>query len=499
MGYMGVWRSLAANVIRAILTLKRNALDRLLSSRATRAGIGYTVANLLIKGISLITLPVFSRVMSVEEMGLYSVWVSYDSIVFVFIGLALHASVKSANRKFEGRIDEYLSSVSLVYFVGLVALAALVTLLNPWLEGLTGVGYVAWLLMLVVSLSSAFTSLYNNAVSLDYSYRDYMRVAAVNSAGNVAASLALMFTAFSSDRYMARVVGTAAVSVVVIAMVLRRFWGAARPRYDGEFWRFGIRYSLPIVPHGVSQVLLSSADRVMINSLNGAAAAGMYSLAGYVLQGFTVIVNSVDPVWSTWFFERMAGGGGDARTRIRSRAASLSLGYAALAVGVVALSPEIVAVLGGEKYAEAAYVAPLIAASGYLILVYNLVCTGEYWAAKTGYIAAGTVGAAAINIALNAFLLPAFGFVAAGWTTTASYLAYVAFHMVICRRCVGFHVLSPATFLLECAAIAVATTAALLAVGSLPVRLAAGAAALGVLALALRRNRTNVKNTSEEP
>lgn len=465
-------------------------VKRIVDSKTAKAGIGYTVANLLIKGISLITLPIFSRLMSVKEMGLYSVWVSFDSIVFILIGLALHSSVKSANQRFEGRIDEYLSSVSLVYFIGFAALAVLATTLAPWLEAITGLGYVAWILMLVDSLSSGIVLLYNSAVSLDYSYKDYMKVAGINSIGNVAISLLLMLTALSSDRFMARVAGTATISVVVIVIVLRRFWKAAPPRYNREFWQFGIRYSLPIVPHGISQVLLSSADRVMINSINGAVAAGVYGLAGYILQGFSVIVNSVDPVWSTWFYERMKEGGDAARARIRSRAVMLSLGYAALTVGIVALSPEIVFVLGGEKYAQAAYVAPLIAASGYLILVYNLICTGEYWAAKTGYIAAGTMGAAVINIALNVVALPAFGFVAAGWTTMVSYLAYVFFHMAICHRCVGFYVLSPWMFLFQCSAIAAVTAASLVVVGSLPVRLLTAVACLVALGVAYRRNES---------
>lgn len=469
-----------------------------MGSRAAKAGIGYTVANLLIKGISLITLPIFSRVMSVEEMGLYSVWVSYDSIVFVGIGLALHSSVKSANQKFEGHIDEYISSVSFIYFIVAAAFAVIATIFNPWLDSVTGIGYVAWLLMLVASLSGAFTALYNSAVSLDYSYKDYMKVAATNSIGNVAVSLLLMFTVFSTDRYMARIAGMALVSAIVIVMVLGRFWRAARPRYNKEYWSFGIRYSLPIVPHGISQVLLSSADRVMINSINGAVAAGVYGLAGYILQGFSVIVNSVDPVWSTWFYERMKEGGDAARARIRSRAVMLSLGYAALTVGIVALSPEIVFVLGGEKYAQAAYVAPLIAASGYLILVYNLICTGEYWAAKTGYIAAGTMGAAVINIVLNVVLLPAFGFVAAGWTTMVSYLAYVFFHMIICHRCVGFYVLSPWMFLFQCGAIATATAASLTVVNSLAIRLLVAAACLAALGLAYKRNGSKSGSETSE-
>ena len=97
-------------------------------SKAFRSGIGYTVGNILIKGINFLTLPIFSRLLSKEEFGVYNVFVSYDSILFVLIGLALHASIRSANLEFRGKVDRYTSSISLIYignallFLGIVAL-----------------------------------------------------------------------------------------------------------------------------------------------------------------------------------------------------------------------------------------------------------------------------------------------------------------------------------------------------------------------------------------
>ena len=50
---------------------------------AVKAGIGYTVGNILIKGISFMTLPVFSRLLTTEQFGVYNVFVSYEAILYV--------------------------------------------------------------------------------------------------------------------------------------------------------------------------------------------------------------------------------------------------------------------------------------------------------------------------------------------------------------------------------------------------------------------------------
>ena len=96
-------------------------------SKALRSGVGYTLGNILIKGINFLTLPIFSRLLSPEEFGVYNVFASYDMILFVLIGLALHTSIQSANLEFRGKINSYTSSISLIYILnGLVALAVAV-------------------------------------------------------------------------------------------------------------------------------------------------------------------------------------------------------------------------------------------------------------------------------------------------------------------------------------------------------------------------------------
>lgn len=43
---------------------------------------------------------------------------------------------------------------------------------------------------------------------------------------------------------------------------------------------------------------------------------------------------------------------------------------------------------------------------------------------KRGMLVYGSVGAALLNVVLNAVLIPAFGFVAAGYTTFISYIVF---------------------------------------------------------------------------
>ena len=134
---------------------------------AFSAGIGYTIGNILIKGINILTLPLFSRIMSTEEFGVYNVFLSYDAILFVIVGLALHSSIRSANLEFRDKIDEYTSSITLIYVINTLILLGLVLIFGEAISGLLGFQNTVLYMLILYSTGTAVLTLYNNRISLD--------------------------------------------------------------------------------------------------------------------------------------------------------------------------------------------------------------------------------------------------------------------------------------------------------------------------------------------
>ena len=247
-----------------------------------------------------------------------------------------------------------------------------------------------------------------------------------------------MFTVFRDKRDTARILGTTLTLFVISLVILGVFYRKAKPAYNREYWKFGIKYSLPIVPHGISQVLLAQFDRIMIRSMVGDAAAGIYSLAGNVQLVLTVLTDSIATVWSTWFYQKMDAN--DTKD-IQHRAFQLCRMFAALCVGMIAIAPEMIWILGGKQYEQATYVAvPLIMVS-FVLFVYNVVVDAEYYSQKTTYIMYCTLAAAIIDIVVNLFFVSRFGFVAAAYTTLTSYIFYLIFHMQLSRKLLGFAIM----------------------------------------------------------
>lgn len=447
---------------------------------AFAAGIGYTIGNILIKGIGILTLPLFSRIMTTAEFGVYNVFISYDSLIFVVIGLALNSSLQSANLQFKGKIDQFVSSISIIYLLNLLVLLTVGVLFRDMLSGLLALEKPLILVLILNSFGSAVLTLYNTRISLDYAYKKYLVVALFNTVGNVLVSLALILTVFSDRRDLGRIVGATLISVILAIVLLVSIFRKAKPKVNLEYWRFALKYSLPIVPHGISQVLLAQFDRIMIRSMVSDAAAGIYSLAGNIKIILTVITTSISSAWNTWFFGEMDK---QNKAGIRKRSVQLAALFTILTVGLAAISPEMILLLGGKEYELAKYVAIPMVVDGFILFLYDVICSGEYYAKKTVYIMYGTITAAVLNVILNYIFIQRYGFIAAAYTTLFAYICYLIFHLGISKRFLGFCIIPIKWLLVFVSIVTVASVIDLVFMGSLLIRW--GACALIVIPMAI--------------
>ena len=420
------------NVIKGLFWKKGNDLGKVL-----KAGLGYTISNILVKGIVFLSLPLFSRIMTTAQFGVYNVFISYESILYVLIGMAMDNSLQSANLDFKESVNKYISSISLIYILNAAICCILITYTGGWLSGILNLERGALYLLVVYSFSTAIISLYNMKVSLKYEYKKYLVLTLSYSIGNILLSLLLMLTVLSDKRDYGRMAGASGAVLVAAIYALHAIYKDAKPKVERVFWKFAIKFSLPLVPHGISQVLLAQFDRIMIRQLVSDSAAGIYSLATNIKIILTVISQSITTTWRTWFFN---AANENKIADIQKRARQLVEMYAIFSIGLMSVSREIILIFGGFKYEAGKYVVIPMVMDAFLLFVYSLVVQSEYYKKKTHYIMIGTIIAAVINIVTNYVFIQIYGFVAAAYTTLFSYVGYLALHLLISYKVIGFAV-----------------------------------------------------------
>lgn len=107
--------------------------------KALKSGVWYTAANLIMKSIGFITTPIFTRLLTHEEFGLYSNYASWLQTFTVVVSLNLGATFISVRFDFEEDFDGYISSVlSLSTFSSLIWVF-LINMFPSWFISVTGV------------------------------------------------------------------------------------------------------------------------------------------------------------------------------------------------------------------------------------------------------------------------------------------------------------------------------------------------------------------------
>ena len=98
------------------------------------------------------------------------------------------------------------------------------------------------------------------------------------------------------------------------------------------------------------------------------------------------------------------------------------------------IGPEIILLMGGNKYIEAINVLPPVVVGFVFQFIYSLYVNIEFYHKKQKDIAFATIIAAVINIGLNAFFIPKYGYVAAAYTTLAGYIVLFIIHFYNVHR-----------------------------------------------------------------
>ena len=328
-------------------------LNKLKKNKVASAGLGYTIGNYLLKGINFLTIPIFTRLMSTEHYGIYSTYMTYDAIISVFIAFALHSSLKNAKYKYKEKFEEYVSSILILPILFLLFLLIIVNIFCRQFSGLLELNRQVLNVLFVHAFANSIVTIYNGKLGLDYRYQDFLKISFTNTIMNLLLSLALMFTIYANERYLGRILGSALPLMAIAIFIYWKSFKTAKPKVNMDFWKFGLNYSLPIIPHGISQIILSSFDRIMIKNIVGTAEAGIYSLGCNIEQLVKITTTSLDTVWGPWFYERMNE---DDYPAIKKYSTWYAYGMFVFLSSLIFAAPEIVRIMGAEEYQDAKYV-----------------------------------------------------------------------------------------------------------------------------------------------
>lgn len=398
-------------------------------NKNVKSGSFYIFGNLFNNGIAFLTIPLFTRVLSTSDYGIVNTYYSWVAILSIILGMTLHMAVRSAFVDYENDIDNFMSSITFLTIISSIAFSMMIIIVTTSIR--INVLFPLILLGLIQGFSSAIITNYSMYLMMKNRYKARtLLLIFPNLVITIVSLLALLFF-FETNRYLGKIIPSAIVTLFFSIIIIIFIYLKSSKRVIIRYWKYAMNISLPIIFHGLSLVILSHSDRIMLNSLVGSSEAGIYSLIYNFSMISNVFIISLDSVWVPWFIQKMK----NRETKLINSKVKLYIGIVTfLVISILLISPEVLKVLAPKEYWQGEIIIPPILLSSYVIFIYTLYVNIEHFHKKTKYIALNTIIAASFNIILNFLLIPRYGMYAAAFTTLLSYLISFLLHYKYSRK-----------------------------------------------------------------
>lgn len=392
----------------------------------------FTVVGFLQRGVSVITTPLFTRILTTEQYGMFSVYTAWSDILAIFVTLDLHMAVMNNAFMKAGKTKECVVSSfqGLSFFTGLVWLALYYLCKRHIIEviGLPDIVVTA------MFISFLFIPPYNYWVIYKRYQYDYKKMASVSFGVTLLTPLAgLAAIAFAGNDFKgeARILGK-----IVVLCGAGLFFAIVNWRKDHTFidkglWKYALAFNLPLIPHFLSETVLNQSDRIMINAFSGLSEAGIYNIAYSAASLVLIFSGAVNTALVPWQYEKLKQ---KEYPQMAQVTYYILFGLELIIALMIMLAPEIIMVLAGEKYIGAVSLIPTLAASVFFNYLYQTLARVEMYYGKRIYTVIATLSAAALNIGLNYVLIPKFSYIAAGYTTLIAHMLLCLMHYIFYKK-----------------------------------------------------------------
>ena len=395
-----------------------------------RASFWFLICSFMQKGISTITTPIFTRLLSTSEYGQYGAFNSWLEIITIFVTLRLSYGVYTQGLvKFEEDQRVYSSSLQGLTLVLITCWAGIYYAFHGFFNGLFKLTTVQMTAMFVMIWSTVSFHFWATEQRVQFKYRHLVMVTIIVSLAKPL--LGILLVTHAEDKVTARILGLMLAELAGYTWTFFVQMRRGRVFYSAKYWKHALLFNLPLIPHYLSQTVLNSSDRIMIQRMVDNSSAGIYTLAynlAKIMALFnTALLNTLTP----WIYKKIKAG----KLKDIARVAYMALlVIAAVNILLIAFAPEAVALFAPKSYHEAIWVIPPVTLSVYFIFSYSLFACFEFYYEQTKFIMIASVSGALLNVVLNYIFIRMFGYVAAGYTTLFCYIVYAIGHYIFMRK-----------------------------------------------------------------
>lgn len=404
-------------------------------SPGVKASIAFFIASLITRGISYVTMPIYIRLLTADEYGQVSVFLTWLEVFGIVAMFCLSYGVfNNGMIDYQEKRDEFsfsllvLSNIITACFTG--AIIFLYPIISSWIK----VDLPLLMLMCFIFFCQPAYNFWTARQRYEYKYKGvfFWSIICVFLSSMIAFICILINK--EGSRLYARIFGSELTLIVIYIGFYIHLGIRANFRIEKKYWKAALLFNLPLIPHYLSTYLLGSADKLMISNIIGDTATAYYSVAYSVASIALVVWSAINSSLIPYTYSCCK----EKKYKLINRVTLPILSVFAVAcMAVLLLAPEVVALVATKNYYEAIFVIPPIVGGVFFQVQYFVYANVVYYFKKPKYVMMGSITAVILNIILNYIFITKYGYIAAGYTTIFCYFVQAVIDYFAMRKVVG--------------------------------------------------------------
>ncbi|MBU0981022.1 MAG: polysaccharide biosynthesis C-terminal domain-containing protein [Nanoarchaeota archaeon] len=378
--------------------------------------------------ISPVLLAILTRILSVEEYGVYTLLATTAVLAGVILDLGISQFIitKLPGMRKKDKLT-YSSSLLLFHFLIVAVLLAIAFIPHVHEAGINLLGLQGYraafdTMLFVAALSILFRVV--NSLLVGNKRMEFKAITDILP--NVILTLSLITVFIAFKRFTVQTTMIIWLAGFIITIILSMLFLLARKEFALRLVRFsqvktGFIFAIPLVPAIIGPWTVRVVDRYFLNSYHGSESVAIYGLA-YAL---VTLVSTFGSAVTTTLYPHIAERWNLKKDHNMLFSSALKYGLVIIApciIGILALGKQIITMMSGVKYAQSATLLPIIVWYPLFFFLIYLFRQQLLLRDKTGKLGAILFSGAVFNIILNLVLIPKWGIYGAG---TANILSYV--------------------------------------------------------------------------
>lgn len=397
----------------------------------------YGGGDFILRSTALLTMPVYTRIFSPED---YGVWSYIGTLVGLYTIVVALGGTTVSNRFFFDAKDTHRQRVAVstwLIFIALwtsaisLGLVMLARSISSWSFQTDGYESVIVLSVLTVPLTQV--NLLCGQV-----LRDQFQAKRLTALNLMATSLTIGMSLFAVLVLDLGLTGLAAGAFASAAIMLPlRLWTARsmlRMSFSFSLLKPMLHFGIPLVATGLAYWIFNVSDTVMLGHLSTFDQVGLYAVAAKVNLVLVLLTGAFGQAWVPHALSTHQQQPELTHVFFGRVLIYMLVVFGGLGVLIITFTSEILVILTSpEFYPAAAAVTPLVLA-GVATASTQVTSLGIYLVKKTHFLTPISAIAALFNVGLNFLLIPQWGMVAAGWTTFVAYWFLTSAYLYVSQR-----------------------------------------------------------------